>query len=167
MIAVETIATPIGPVALATRDELVLAVTFHRDRAEPFPELRRAYPGETVEPRPPVSGAARALAAYFDEPETDLTGLPLELRGAGFDQRAWLALRDIPVGEVVSYGWIARRAGDPKAAQAAGVAMGRNPIPIILPCHRVIGADGSLTGFGGGLQRKRWLLDHERGGRLL
>ena len=76
-------------------------------------------------------------------------------------------LREVPCRETVSYGWMAKQIGDPEAAQAVGIALGRNPIPVIVPCHRVIGADGSLTGFGGGLERKQWLLDHEQGGRLL
>ncbi|MGZ8363439.1 MAG: methylated-DNA--[protein]-cysteine S-methyltransferase [Caulobacteraceae bacterium] len=167
MLLIERIEAPIGPVALATRDGTVAAVTFDGEHAEPFPWLARAFPGEPVREQPPTTRAAQALAAYFIDPDTDLAALPLHITGDGFEQRAWLALREVPVGELVTYGWIARKAGDPKAAQAAGVAMGRNPIPIILPCHRVVGADGSLTGFGGGLARKSWLLDHERGGRLL
>lgn len=88
---------------------------------------------------------------------------PLVMHGSEFEQRVWSALREIPYGETVSYGEIARRVGQPSAARAVGMANGRNPIAVIVPCHRVIGADGTLTGYGGGLERKRLLLELERG----
>ncbi|HMA45123.1 MAG TPA: methylated-DNA--[protein]-cysteine S-methyltransferase, partial [Gemmatimonadales bacterium] len=87
--------------------------------------------------------------------------LPLAAAGTPFQQRVWRALRQIPFGATESYAGLARRLGAPAAARAVGAANGQNPIPIIVPCHRVIGADGDLTGFGGGLERKRWLLAHE------
>jgi methylated-DNA-[protein]-cysteine S-methyltransferase len=89
--------------------------------------------------------------------------LPLALAGNQFELRVWEALREIPYGETVGYGEIARRIGEPSASRAVGLANGRNPIAVIVPCHRVIGADGSLTGYGGGLERKRFLLDLEAG----
>jgi methylated-DNA-[protein]-cysteine S-methyltransferase len=87
--------------------------------------------------------------------------LPLNARGNAFQHAVWQALTDIPYGETTSYGKVAASIGHPDGARAVGVANGQNPIPIIVPCHRVIGADGSLTGYGGGLPAKRWLLDHE------
>jgi methylated-DNA-[protein]-cysteine S-methyltransferase len=110
---------------------------------------------------PVLDEAARQLEAYFDG---DLVtfDLPLELNGTEFNRRCWLALASIPYGQTVSYGEQARRLGlGNDAARAVGAANGRNPLPIVLPCHRVIGADGSLTGFGGGLHVKRFLLEHE------
>lgn len=105
--------------------------------------------------------AAAQLAAYFAGELTSFD-LPLDLEGTEFQQQCWLALATIPYGQTVSYGEQARRLGlGPEAARAVGAANGQNPLPIILPCHRVIGADGSLTGFGGGLHRKRFLLEHE------
>ena len=89
--------------------------------------------------------------------------LPLEMTGSPFQRRVWRALQDIPYGETTSYGELARRIGVPSASRAVGVANGHNPICVIVPCHRVIGADGSLTGFGGGLERKRLLLELEAG----
>ena len=91
------------------------------------------------------------------------TGFDLELRpdGSPFQQRVWAQLREIPFGSTISYSELARQVGDPSAVRAVGGANARNPLPIVVPCHRVIGADGSLTGFGGGLERKRWLLAHE------
>jgi methylated-DNA-[protein]-cysteine S-methyltransferase len=104
---------------------------------------------------------ARAqLAAYFAG-ELRRFELRVEMAGTAFQQRVWRALRDIPHGATESYGALANRIGAPKAARAVGLANGRNPISIIVPCHRVIGANGSLTGYGGGIERKQWLLAHE------
>jgi len=101
------------------------------------------------------------LSAYF---AGDLTvfDLPLAGRGSEFDRRVWAELRAIPYGATISYGTLARRVGDPFAARAVGAANGRNPLPIVVPCHRVIGANGSLTGFGGGIATKKFLLEHEQ-----
>lgn len=100
------------------------------------------------------------LAEYFAGERREFD-IPLVLNGPPFQRQAWHALREIPYGETVSYGEQARRIGQPDAARAVGAANGQNPIAVIVPCHRVIGADGSLTGFGGGLERKRLLLDLE------
>jgi methylated-DNA-[protein]-cysteine S-methyltransferase len=100
------------------------------------------------------------LTEYFAAQRTDFD-VPLVMEGAPFQRRVWQALRDIPYGETISYGELARRIGRPTAARAVGMANGRNPIAVIVPCHRVIGADGTLTGYGGGLERKRILLDLE------
>jgi methylated-DNA-[protein]-cysteine S-methyltransferase len=105
--------------------------------------------------------AARQLQAYFAG-ELTAFDLPLDLQGTEFQRRCWLALATIPYGQTVSYGEQARRLGlAPDRARAVGAANGQNPLPLVLPCHRVIGADGSLTGFGGGLHLKRFLLEHE------
>jgi methylated-DNA-[protein]-cysteine S-methyltransferase len=140
--------TPIGPLGLIASDSGLRAVLF----------------GGKIEPQgrsPVLDEAARQLDAYF---AGDLVtfDLPLELVGTDFDTRCWQALASIPYGQTVSYGEQARRLGlGHAAARAVGAANGRNPLPIVLPCHRVIGADGSLTGFGGGLDVKRRLLEHE------
>ena len=104
--------------------------------------------------------AVYALRAYF-EGRTTTFALPLAPRGSAFQQAVWRALLDITPGETASYGEVAAAAGRPGAARAVGQAVGSNPLSIVVPCHRVIGADGSLTGFGGGLHRKVWLLEHE------
>ncbi len=119
----------------------------------------------TSDPTGVLADAARQLAEYFDGERTEFD-LPLDLVGTEFQVAAWQALATIPFGETVSYGEQARRLGRPNAFRAVGAANGQNPVPIVLPCHRVVGADGSLTGFGGGLDTKRWLLDHEQGDRL-
>ena len=141
--------SPIGPLGLVASDTALRAVLFdgHSVRAE----------GRS----PVLDEAARQLDAYFDG-ELETFDLPVELHGTDFQRRCWLALKSIPIGQTVSYGEQARRLGlGSDAARAVGAANGRNPIPIVLPCHRVIGADGSLTGFGGGLHVKRFLLEHE------
>jgi methylated-DNA-[protein]-cysteine S-methyltransferase len=141
--------SPIGPLGLVASDAGLRAVLFD---------------GRSVRPEgtsPILADAARQLAAYFDG---DLVAfdLPIELHGTEFNRRCWHALASIPYGQTVSYGEQARRLGlGPGAARAVGAANGRNPLPIVLPCHRVIGANGSLTGFGGGLHVKRFLLEHE------
>jgi methylated-DNA-[protein]-cysteine S-methyltransferase len=128
----------------------------HRDGLSVHPGWRPVDPAAC-----PVVGDARAqLAAYFAGERTAFD-LPLAMRGTAFNLRVWAELRGIPYGETASYADVARRLGSPGAARAVGAANARNPIPIIVPCHRVVGADGSLTGFGGGIERKRWLLAHE------
>jgi methylated-DNA-[protein]-cysteine S-methyltransferase len=108
-----------------------------------------------------LADATRQLEEYFDGDRV-VFDLPLELHGTEFQRRCWVALASIPYGQTVSYGEQARRLGfDRTRARAVGAANGQNPLPIVLPCHRVIGADGSLTGFGGGLHVKRFLLEHE------
>jgi methylated-DNA-[protein]-cysteine S-methyltransferase len=113
---------------------------------------------------PALRPAAEQLAAYFAG-ELQEFRLSLVLRGTEFQRRVWEALLDIPYGETISYAELARRIGAPSAVRAVGGAVGRNPIAIIVPCHRVVGSSGALTGYGGGLERKRWLLAHERGVR--
>jgi methylated-DNA-[protein]-cysteine S-methyltransferase len=112
-----------------------------------------------------LCAAREQLDAYFDMRLMQFD-LPLEPRGTEFQRRVWDALRVIPFGATISYAELARRIDNPKAVRAVGAANGRNPLMIIVPCHRVIGADGSLTGFGAGIERKRWLLDHETSVRL-
>ncbi|MBV8714211.1 MAG: methylated-DNA--[protein]-cysteine S-methyltransferase [Chloroflexi bacterium] len=106
--------------------------------------------------------AASQLRAYFAGELTRFE-LELDLQGTDFQRRVWAALLQIPYGKTTTYGQLASELGDPKAMRAVGLANGRNPISIIVPCHRVIGSNGSLTGYGGGLPRKQWLLAHERG----
>jgi methylated-DNA-[protein]-cysteine S-methyltransferase len=108
----------------------------------------------------PLRAAARQLREYFGGTRRRFD-LALSPEGTEFQRRVWRALTEIPFGETWSYGQLARRIDHPNASRAVGLANGRNPIAVIIPCHRVIGADGSLTGFGGGLARKQWLLDHE------
>ena len=141
--------TPIGALGLIASDSALQGVMFDGRRVR-------------VEGSSPVlDEAARQLDAYFAG-ELGAFDLPFEVNGSEFHRRCWLALASIPYGQTVSYGEQARRLGlGHDAARAVGAANGRNPLPVVLPCHRVIGADGSLTGFGGGLDVKRFLLEHE------
>jgi methylated-DNA-[protein]-cysteine S-methyltransferase len=115
-------------------------------------------PSDPARPTP----AHAALRAYFDGDLTAIDALPVALGGTDFQRQVWTALRAIAPGTTTSYRALATRLGRPLAMRATGLANGANPISIVLPCHRVIGSDGSLTGYGGGLPRKRWLLEHER-----
>jgi methylated-DNA-[protein]-cysteine S-methyltransferase len=125
--------------------------------------LRRQYGahGFSLHPARNPGGITAALRAYFAGHLAAIDDLPVATGGTAFQKEVWRALRQIPCGETISYGELARRIRRPAAVRAVGLANGANPIAIVVPCHRVIGADGSLTGYGGGLEKKRWLLAHE------
>jgi methylated-DNA-[protein]-cysteine S-methyltransferase len=146
--ASRSVDTPIGTLGLVATEQGLANV---RWSAKGLPD----------DSSPLLDEAAAQLDAYFAGELTQFD-LPLDLDGTEFQRRCWLALATIPYGQTVSYGEQARRLGlGPASARAVGAANGQNPLPIVLPCHRVIGADGSLTGFGGGLDTKRFLLEHE------
>lgn len=154
MIHYRTIDSPIGPLTLAGHGAALTNLrmvdqTYEPNRADWSPDARA------------FDDAVRQLTAYFAGELTDFD-IELELRGTEFQQRVWKALLTIPYGETRSYGEIAEQIGAPGSARAVGLANGHNPIAIVVPCHRVIGASGSLTGYGGGLDRKRTLLDLEK-----
>ena len=140
--------TPIGDLTVSEEDGAIVALDFGWGSG-----------GQTETPL--LRRACEQLHAYFDG-ELTAFDVPFDLHGTDFQRRCWLALATIPYGQTVSYGEQARRLGlGHDAARAVGAANGQNPVPVILPCHRVVGADGSLTGFGGGLPLKRYLLEHE------
>jgi len=124
--------------------------------------LRAHYGDHALEEAAAPASLTRALDAYFAGDIDALAHVPTATAGTPFQREVWKALRAIPAGTTISYGQLAARLGRKGASRAVGAANGANPIPIVVPCHRVIGADGSLTGFGSGLPRKQWLLDHER-----
>ncbi|OAA25766.1 methylated-DNA-(protein)-cysteine S-methyltransferase [Frankia sp. EI5c] len=150
------VASPIGPLTLVAREGAIVGVFMEGGRHLPEP----AWFGDHQED-PLLAAAARQLDEYFAGRRTTFD-LPLRPAGTDFQRRVWSALREIPYAETVSYGDLAHRLGQPGASRAVGLANGRNPISIIVPCHRVIGSDGSLTGYGGGLDRKRQLLALEQ-----
>jgi len=168
--SLERLNTPTGPILIVTDSEhCVRALDWENHGQRMHALLRRHYGANTLrlcEVQGP-SAARLSLEAYFEGDLQALTDLAVAPNGTDFQRTVWDALRLIPVGHTVSYGTLAARIGRPKAMRAVGLANGSNPIPIIIPCHRVIGADGSLTGFGGGLDRKRWLLLHEAGSHAL
>ena len=143
--------TPVGPLLLTSDGTSLTRLLF---AAEPDPAW-------STEPCDLLDRAATQLREYFAGERTAFD-LPLEPAGTPFQKATWLALREIPYGETINYGQLALRVGNANASRAVGLANGRNPISIVVPCHRVIGANGSLTGYGGGLDRKRLLLDLER-----
>ena len=149
-------ASPIGELVITASDSGLTGVWFPGSGpgAAARPDDGRG-PANAV-----LAGACEQLAQYFARSRRTFD-IPLDPPGTPFQRRVWSALRIIPYGTTVSYGELARRLGDVRATRAVGAANGKNPIPIIVPCHRVIGARGELTGFGGGLDRKRWLLEHE------
>ena len=161
MAAVTRLQTPIGELTLTASDTALTGVYFPNSRHGPPPvapprhEVERGSGGEDI-----LARARQQLAEYFARARMTFD-LPLAAAGTEFEHQVWDALRRIPFGTTTSYGEIARKLGDARNARAVGTANGKNPIPIIVPCHRVIGANGDLTGFGGGIERKRWLLQHE------
>jgi methylated-DNA-[protein]-cysteine S-methyltransferase len=148
--------SPIGRLLLQT-DGVSLTGLYMDVPGRPFPGMNDSEEDANTGPLPE---AVRQLEEYFAGNRRDFD-LPLYLNGTLFQQRVWRALTEIPYGETWSYGELAKRIGNPNASRAVGLANGRNPIAILVPCHRVIGADGSLTGYGGGVERKQWLLAHE------
>jgi len=157
MHASTTIDSPVGPLTLIASDTGLRAVLWPSERPG-----RVGVPDDVVE-RPEhavLVVAAAQLRQYFEGRRTSFE-VPLDLHGTDFQKKVWRALAEIPFGETVSYAEQAARLGDANKARAVGAANGRNPVSIVLPCHRVVGADGSLTGFAGGLDAKRFLLQHE------
>ena len=150
-----TTPSPIGTLTLAAEDGMLTDVLFEDNR---YPPDQSGWQRDDADPV--LRQALRQLAEYFAGTRRAFD-LPLAARGTSFQQQVWAALTHIPFGETRSYGQQARMIENDKAVRAVGLANGKNPIPIIIPCHRVIGANGSLTGFGGGLPRKQWLLAHE------
>ncbi|WP_158929137.1 methylated-DNA--[protein]-cysteine S-methyltransferase [Acidisphaera sp. S103] len=160
---VETFPTPIGTMLLLTDAEETVRSLDWEDHAPRLHHLLRLHYGPVqLEPKAGPTPARRAMEAYYEGDLTAIDALPVKTEGTPFQREVWTALRTIPTGETTTYGSLAVRLGRPKAMRAVGMANGSNPISIIVPCHRVIGADATLTGYGGGIERKRWLLRHER-----
>jgi methylated-DNA-[protein]-cysteine S-methyltransferase len=166
---------PVGPITLLAADGRLTGLYLSERRYPPAPEEFGTERSGTEQPGTGHSGteqsgapdaglfaaAAAQLGEYFAGRLTSFD-LPVTMMGTAFQRLVWSALLDIPYGTTVSYGELAALIGRPSAARAVGLANGRNPVSIIVPCHRVVGSDGSLTGYGGGLERKRYLLDLER-----
>ena len=160
-----TIATPIGDMCALASASALCALEFggpeRRDRLQA--RMRKWFPPHEIQDgeSPMLARTREWLACYFDGASADPKARPIAMHGAPFERRVWDALLQIPPGETRSYGAIAKALGSAGASRAVGMANGANPIAIIVPCHRVIGSNGTLTGYGGGLDRKTWLLNHE------
>jgi methylated-DNA-[protein]-cysteine S-methyltransferase len=159
---IERVPSPCGDMLLATHDGALCALHWDTDSAGIVLGLSQQY-GKSVrvESRSSASAARLALEAYLAGDIHAIDTIPVTMRGTAFQREVWDALRKIPAGTTTSYGALAVQLHRPSGMRAVGLANGSNPIAVVVPCHRVIGADGSLTGYGGGLERKRWLLEHE------
>lgn len=164
-LALDRLDTPLGELLIvADAAGRLCAVEWsdQKDRLRASLRLQNRAGGYVLSPVAHASENAAAIAAYFRGDLAAIDDLAVADCGTPFQRAVWQALRRIPCGEVVSYAALARRVGHPSAVRAVGHANGANPVSIVVPCHRVIGSDGTLTGYGGGIERKRWLLAHER-----
>lgn len=161
-LTLDRIETPVGTVLLVVDpDGAVRALDFAGYEGRMMGLLRRHYGDAPLTDGRAPEAVRTAVASYFGGDHRALDGLTVKTAGTDFQRAVWAALRDIPAGETRTYGQLAAAIGRPKAVRAAGLANGQNPVAVIVPCHRVIGANGTLTGYAGGLERKQWLLDHE------
>jgi methylated-DNA-[protein]-cysteine S-methyltransferase len=159
--------TPIGRFAIVADEQgrpCAAGFTEGHARMERQLRLYSTQPAFSLSSASDPGGLTSAMGAYFAGDLTAIDALPVTITGSDFERGVWKALREIPCGETWSYSALARHVRNPAAARAVGLANGRNPVCIIVPCHRVIGANGTLTGYGGGVERKRWLLAHESQG---
>ena len=166
---VDRVATPIGAMMIAADGDGRLRVALFTEDEEDlrrYLRLQVGAKGFTLEPADNPYGLISAISSYFAGEPGIIDTLRVETGGTPFQQDVWRALRAIPCGSTTSYGELAAQIGRPAAVRAVGLANGSNPVAVVVPCHRVIGANGSLTGYGGGIERKRWLLDHEKNPRL-
>jgi len=155
------VATPAGSIVLVERGRALVALVFEDHWKGMSDELARRFGTFTFKEDLRTESAASALRRYFAGDLRALDSIEVDTGGTPFQQEVWRALRRIPAGSTWSYARLAREIGRPSATRAVAAANGANPVSIVVPCHRVVGSDGSLTGYGGGLSRKRWLLVHE------
>jgi methylated-DNA-[protein]-cysteine S-methyltransferase len=158
------IVSPIGRLTLAVADTRLIGLCFEGLWQRRHVALKKRFPACSFESAPDPAGVVTKLRRYFDGDLGTLATIEVKSWGTPFQQSVWEQLRRIPVGETRSYSELAHAIGAPTAVRAVGAANGANPIGIVVPCHRVIGSNGSLTGFAGGLPRKQWLLEHEGSG---
>ena len=161
---IDRLTTPIGEMSIvANRDGNLRAIdwTDHETRMRRFLRLHYGENGFRLEPARNPNGLTYAIGSYFEGELTAIDVLPVKTGGTLFQREVWRGLRNIPCGTTVSYAKFAERIGRPAAVRAVGLANGSNPVGVVVPCHRVIGTNGSLTGYGGGIERKSWLLKHE------
>lgn len=162
---VDRVPSPLGTMlVVCDEDARLRALNFEEFEGRTQRSLRRHYGegGYSLASGRAAGTVRDALAAFFAGELDAIASLPVRTGGTDFQRRVWAALRRIPAGTTMSYGQLAAAIGCPGASRAVGLANGANPVGIVVPCHRVIGADGTLTGYGGGIERKRWLLAHER-----
>ena len=155
------IASPIGELTCLVREGVLVGVEFEGGRGATIGYVQRRFPDEPIVDAHEAGGVRAAFDRYFAGDAGALDGLAVDPGGTPFQARVWMTLREIGAGTTWSYAELAERVGSPAAVRAVGAANGANPIPLVLPCHRVIGKNGKLVGYGGGMERKEWLLSHE------
>ncbi|MGA7245806.1 MAG: methylated-DNA--[protein]-cysteine S-methyltransferase [Terracidiphilus sp.] len=156
--------TPIGEMVIVVDHDGILRAVDWADHADRMPHLLRRHYGKngfTLEAAQNPGGLTQTMKSYFAGELSSMDSVPTQTAGTRFQREVWRSLREIPCGLTISYGELAKRIGRPKAVRAVGLANGSNPFGVVVPCHRAIGSGGSLTGYGGGIERKRWLLNHE------
>jgi methylated-DNA-[protein]-cysteine S-methyltransferase len=154
--------TPVGPVRVLALGETMIGLWFDNEEQAIERSLKHRFGADhTLSPARDPNGFTARVSAYFAGDLRAVEPIPCDGGGTPFQRLVWAELRRIPAGTAISYGELARRIGRPNATRAVGLANGQNPISIVVPCHRVIGSNGTLTGYGGGIERKRWLLEHE------
>ena len=158
---IDRVKSPIGEIRIISDGENLRALDFedYEERMEKL--LKRHYGEYELVPQKNPNGVSEVMERYFAGELDAIDEVKVAANGTQFQTAVWKQLRNVPLGKTWSYGELARRVGKPKASRAVGLANGSNPIAIVVPCHRVIGANGSLTGYGGGMERKQWLLVHE------
>lgn len=158
----DRISSPIGTILLVSDGEALRALDFEDHEPRMHRLLRLHYDAYALNPSRNVGALGQDIQAYFDGDMAAPARIPVRTGGTEFQRSVWTALHAIPPGMTITYGSLARQIGRAAASRAVGLANGANPVAVVVPCHRVIGADAALTGYGGGLHRKAWLIDHER-----
>lgn len=161
---IDRLATPIGEMLIVADEQGNLRATGWAEHETDMRRLLRLHDSEKrfeLESARDPNGLTSAIDRYFTGRLDAIDKLPVQTAGTSFQELVWSALREIPCGTTISYSVLAERIGRPTAVRAVGLANGANPVGVVVPCHRVVGSDGSLTGYGGGIKRKRWLLEHE------
>jgi methylated-DNA-[protein]-cysteine S-methyltransferase len=161
VLTIDRIGSPIGTVLIVCDDKALCALEFGDSDDRMTGSLRRRYGNFKLRSTDNPLGVSARLHAYFAGDLGAIDEVRVDNGGTPFQEKVWAALRAIPPGTTMTYGGLAARLGAPKANRAVGAANGQNPNSIVVPCHRLVGADGTLTGYGGGIERKRWLIEHE------
>ncbi|MEL6224102.1 MAG: methylated-DNA--[protein]-cysteine S-methyltransferase [Cyanobacteria bacterium J06627_8] len=158
---IDILDSPLGLIDIVTNEDALLAIDFEDCRDRMMAILHSRFDTVTLVEKSNPLGVTEKLQRYLDGQPDALEAIPVDPGGTPFQQEVWTALTKIPLGTVVSYGDLAKTLNKPGASRAVGLANSKNPISIVIPCHRVIGSNGQLTGYAGGVDRKRWLLNHE------
>lgn len=160
-IEIDVLDTPLGHLELAVHDGALVTVKFDDRWGSGVDQLSRHHGDVPITPAEDPAGMTSALRRYFEGDVNAIDGLSVDVRGTPFQEAVWKALLEVPAGKTATYGEIARVIGSPRAVRAVGTAVGSNPVGIVVPCHRVLPASGGVGNYGGGVDRKAWLLAHE------